>query len=66
MRVAAEAVKKAGSTDGDAVIAALEAIDGFQMFSGPLKFTPEHTLASGGFQILVVKGGKFVLKDTLQ
>ncbi|MER7444617.1 branched-chain amino acid ABC transporter substrate-binding protein [Micromonospora avicenniae] len=66
VRVAAEAVGKAGSTDGDAVIKALEGIDGFQLFSGPLKFTPEHTLSSGGFQILVVENGKIVLKDTLQ
>jgi branched-chain amino acid transport system substrate-binding protein len=66
VRVAAEAVKKAGSTDGDAVIKALEAIDGFKLFSGPLKFTPDHTLSTGGFQILVVQNGKLVLKDTLQ
>ncbi|WP_219816975.1 branched-chain amino acid ABC transporter substrate-binding protein [Arthrobacter sp. GMC3] len=65
VRVAAEAITKAGSTDGTKVIAALQAIDGFQLFSGPLKFTPEHTLTNGGFQILVVKDGKFVLKDTL-
>ena len=36
------------------------------MFSGPLKFTPDHTLSTGGFQILVVQDGKLVLKDTLQ
>ncbi|TDC37222.1 branched-chain amino acid ABC transporter substrate-binding protein [Micromonospora sp. 15K316] len=66
VRVAAEAVTKAGSTDGDAVIKALEAIDGFPLFSGPLKFTPDHTLSSGGFQILVVGNGKIVLKDPLQ
>ena len=45
------------------IIKALEAIDGFPMFSGPLKFTPEHTLSSGGFLILVIKGGKFTLAD---
>jgi branched-chain amino acid transport system substrate-binding protein len=66
VRVAAEAVKQAGSTDGDAVIKALEGIDGYQLFSGPLKFTPEHTLSTGGFQVLVVKNGKIVLKDALQ
>ena len=66
VRVAAEAIEQAGSTDTDAVIEALEAIDGFQLFSGPLKFTEEHTLSSGGFQILESQGGKFVLKDTLQ
>ncbi|MEU4534857.1 branched-chain amino acid ABC transporter substrate-binding protein [Streptosporangium sp. NPDC023825] len=66
VRLAAEAITKAGATDGDKVIAALEAIDGFSMFSGPLKFTPEHTLANGGFQILVVKDDKFALQDALQ
>jgi branched-chain amino acid transport system substrate-binding protein len=66
VRLAAEAVTKAGATDGDKVIAALEAIDGFSMFSGPLKFTPEHTLANGGFQILVVKGDRFALQDALK
>ncbi len=65
VRVAVEAIGKADSTDGDKVIAALEAIDGFTLFSGPLKFTAEHTLTNGGFQILVVKDGKFVLQDDL-
>ncbi|MGO4689896.1 branched-chain amino acid ABC transporter substrate-binding protein [Glaciibacter sp. 2TAF33] len=65
VRLAAEAIKKAGSTDGDKIIKALEGIDGFKMFSGPLKFTPEHTLSSGGFVILVIKDGKFVLEDDL-
>ncbi|MEU9889255.1 branched-chain amino acid ABC transporter substrate-binding protein [Sphaerisporangium sp. NPDC051011] len=66
VRLAAEAVSKAGSTDGAKVIAALEAIDGFQMFSGPLKFTADHTLSTGGFQILVVKSGRFALQDALK
>jgi branched-chain amino acid transport system substrate-binding protein len=65
VRVAAEAIKKAKSTKTDAVIKALEGINGFSLFSGPLKFTPEHTLSSGGFIILVVKDGKFVLEDDL-
>ena len=65
VRLAAQAIEDAGSTDGDAIIAALEAIDGFEMFSGPLKFTPEHTLSSGGFVILEIKDGKFILSDSL-
>ena len=65
VRLAAEAIKNAGSTDGDKIIAALESIDGFSMFSGPLQFTPEHTLVSGGFVILVIKDGAFVLEDDL-
>lgn len=66
VRLAAEAITKAGSTDGTKVVAALEATDGFPMFSGPLKFTPDHTLSNGGFQILVVKGGKITLQDSLK
>jgi branched-chain amino acid transport system substrate-binding protein len=61
VRVAAEAIKNANSTKGDDVIAALEKIDGFKIFSGALKFTPEHTLTEGGFDILVVEGDSFVL-----
>ncbi len=66
VRLAAAAFEDAGSTDTDEVIAALEAIDGFDAFSGPLTFTPEHTLASGGFVILVMENGEFVLHDALQ
>ncbi|XVX21884.1 branched-chain amino acid ABC transporter substrate-binding protein [Actinomycetota bacterium] len=60
VRIAAEAVKNAKSTDGAKVVQALEAIDGFEIFSGKLKFTPEHTLSEGGFDILVVENGKFI------
>lgn len=66
VRLAAQAISNAKSTDGKKLEKALEGINGFKLFSGPLKFTPEHTLASGGFQILVVKNGNFVLKDSLQ
>ncbi|MEV5707563.1 branched-chain amino acid ABC transporter substrate-binding protein [Actinoallomurus sp. NPDC052274] len=66
VRVAAEAIKKAGGTDGDKLATALEGINGLQLFSGPLKFTDRHTLTSGGFVILVVKNGKFVLQDALK
>jgi branched-chain amino acid transport system substrate-binding protein len=65
VRVAAQAIDDAGSTDGDAIVTALEAINGLQLFSGPLQFTPEHTLSSGGFSILVLEGGTFVLSDDL-
>ncbi|WGW11579.1 branched-chain amino acid ABC transporter substrate-binding protein [Saxibacter everestensis] len=62
VRIAAEAIKNAKSTKGEDITKALEAIDGFEVFSGPLKFTPEHTLSAGGFEILVVKDDKLVLK----
>ncbi|MFI8089694.1 branched-chain amino acid ABC transporter substrate-binding protein [Streptomyces sp. NPDC086080] len=61
VRVAAEAVRSAGSTDGQKVIEALEEIDGFKIFSGPLKFTIQHTLSVGGFDILVVRDDEFAL-----
>lgn len=61
VRIAAEAIKQAKSTDGAAVIKALEGIDNFKIFSGNLKFTPEHTLSEGGFDILVVTGSDFAL-----
>ncbi|MDR2114442.1 MAG: branched-chain amino acid ABC transporter substrate-binding protein [Bifidobacteriaceae bacterium] len=63
VRVVAEAIKKADSTDGDALVKALEELDGFELFSGPLKFTSEHTLSSGGFVIVeTADSGEFKLK----
>jgi branched-chain amino acid transport system substrate-binding protein len=62
VRVAAEAITKANSTDGKAIMAALDGMDGgFSLFSGPLKFTSDRTLQDGGFVILVVKGSEFDL-----
>lgn len=66
VRLAAAAIKAAGNTKTDDVIAALEGIKDFKAFSGPLSFTKEHTLASGGFVILVMKDGDFQLFDDLQ
>ncbi len=66
VRVAAEALREAGSTQTDALISALEGIDGLDLFSGPLTFTEEHTLNSGGFLILSVQSGKFALEDSLE
>jgi branched-chain amino acid transport system substrate-binding protein len=66
VRVAAEAIKNAGGTDGDKVTSALEGINGMQLFSGPLKFTAQHTLSRGGFVILVARNGTFGLQDPLK
>lgn len=67
VRVMAEAIKDAGSTDGAAVTKALKALDGFPIFSGPLTFTPEGTLTEGGFAIVQIgPDGTFILKDDLQ
>jgi branched-chain amino acid transport system substrate-binding protein len=63
VRVVAEAIKQADSTDGDKIVEALEALDGFELFSGPLKFTADHTLSEGGFVVVEVgDDGVFKLK----
>lgn len=61
VRLVADALRRAGSTDGAKLREALEKTDGFAMFSGPLRFTPDHTLTTSGFVILEVKGEKFEL-----
>jgi branched-chain amino acid transport system substrate-binding protein len=66
VRVVAEAVKDARSTEGKRIVAALEELAGFPLFSGPLRFTPEHTLSQGGFAILVLRNGRFQLADPLR
>lgn len=67
VRVVAEGMKDAGSTEGDAVNEAIAAIDGLELSSGPLKFTEEGTLSGGGFVIVTVgPEGSFVLHDDLQ
>ena len=66
VRVMAEGIKQAGSTDMDKVVAALNALDGFPTFSGPLKFTDKGTLSSGGFVIVKIgPAGTFILHDNL-
>ncbi|OEJ24407.1 branched chain amino acid ABC transporter substrate-binding protein [Streptomyces agglomeratus] len=64
VRVAAEAIGKAGSTESADVVAELEGLKGFPLFSGPLTFTKDHTLSQGGFVVLERRGGRFVLADS--
>ncbi|GGI47310.1 branched-chain amino acid transport system substrate-binding protein [Agromyces flavus] len=68
VRVVAQAIEDAGSTETDDVIAAIEALDGFDTFAGPLTFTDDHTLSGGGFVIVGIdpESGAFVLEDDLQ
>ncbi|GAA1773148.1 branched-chain amino acid ABC transporter substrate-binding protein [Agromyces lapidis] len=68
VRVMAQAIEDAGSTEFDDVVAALEGLDGFETFAGPLTFTESHTLSGGGFVIVSIDPatGAFVLKDDLQ
>ncbi|WP_051191537.1 branched-chain amino acid ABC transporter substrate-binding protein [Microbacterium luticocti] len=68
VRVAAQAIKDAGSTDFDKVVAALKGLKDFKTFAGPLTFTDQGTRTSGGFVIVKIDPatGNFVLKDDLQ
>ncbi|WP_240120416.1 MULTISPECIES: branched-chain amino acid ABC transporter substrate-binding protein [unclassified Streptomyces] len=66
VRVAAKAIEDADGTDGKKIMDALTQIDGFKLFSGPLKFTSNHTLSQGGFRILRVSDTTFTLVDDLQ
>ena len=68
VRVVAEAIREAGTTDFDEVVAALEGLQDFDTFAGPLTFTDDHTLSGGGFVIVGIDPGtgNFVLEDDLQ
>ncbi len=68
VRVMAQAIEDAGSTDFDAVVAGLEGLEGFDTFAGPLTFTDDHTLSGGGFVIVSIDPATntFVLQDDLQ
>jgi branched-chain amino acid transport system substrate-binding protein len=65
-RVMAEGIKLAGSTDRDAVAEAIHNLSGFELFSGPAKFTAQGTLENSNFVIVQLKDNAFVLYDDLQ
>ncbi|MFD1861130.1 branched-chain amino acid ABC transporter substrate-binding protein [Aeromicrobium camelliae] len=66
VRVAAEAIKEAGTTDMAEVVDALHGLDGFETFAGPLTFTDQGTREQGGFAIVTIgDDGTFVLHDDL-
>lgn len=68
VRVMAQAIDDAGSTDFKKVVSALEGLKDFDTFAGPLTFSKDHTLSGGGFVIVSIDPatGAFVLKDDLQ
>ncbi|MDR1387804.1 MAG: branched-chain amino acid ABC transporter substrate-binding protein [Propionibacteriaceae bacterium] len=66
VRVMAEGVRLAGSTDRAAVAQAIHGLNGFELFSGPATFTDQGVLADSSFVIVVLKEGKFVLYDDLK
>lgn len=62
MKLLADAIETAGSTEYDAVIAALKASD-YEGIAGQIIFTPENTLARSNFVVLEGKGGKWALAE---
>lgn len=63
MKVMADAIKRAGSTDKDKIIKALSQTNGFSTFSGPLSFKPDGETATSNFIVLVVKNGQMTLSQ---
>ena len=61
MKLLADAIKRAGSTDSAAIIKELAATKDFTGIAGPISFTDKNTLARSNFVTLVAKGGKWAL-----
>jgi branched-chain amino acid transport system substrate-binding protein len=63
MQLLASAITDAGSTDGKAVIEALQKTDGKEWLAGPISFTDKNTLARSNFIVLEGKDGAWVRAD---
>lgn len=57
------AIEEAGSTEADAIIAALEDANFEDTISGPISFTDENTLARSNFVVLEGKDGAWTLAE---
>ena len=56
MKLMADAIKRAGSTDKQAIIKALAETKDFPGITGPISFTDKNTLARSNFVVLIAKG----------
>src|SRR5210317_1059634 len=61
MKLLADAITRAGSTDKAAIIKALSETKDFTGIAGPISFTEQNTLARSNFVTLVAKDGKWAL-----
>lgn len=61
IKVLADAMTRAGGTDGKAVIKALQDTKDFSGLAGKINFKADKTLKESNFVVLQVKGGKFAL-----
>ncbi|MDP4127015.1 MAG: branched-chain amino acid ABC transporter substrate-binding protein [Bacillota bacterium] len=62
MKLMADALKRAGSTDGKAIIKALADTKDYAGLAGKVTFATDKTLKESNFIVLQIKGGKFVLQ----
>lgn len=63
MRLLADAISRAGSTDKSAIIKALVSTNGFQTFGGPISFKSDGELAKSNFVVLVFKNGQYTMPN---
>jgi branched-chain amino acid transport system substrate-binding protein len=61
MKLMADAITRAGSTDKAAIVKALKETKDLQGITGGISFTDKNTLANSNFVILVARGGKWTL-----
>jgi len=61
MKLMADAITRAGSTDKAAIVKALKETKDFNGITGAISFTDKNTLAKSNFVVLVAKGGKWTL-----
>ncbi|MDR3542489.1 MAG: branched-chain amino acid ABC transporter substrate-binding protein [Desulfosporosinus sp.] len=62
MKLMADALKRAGSTDGKAIIKSLSDTKDFVGLAGKVNFAADKTLKESNFIVLQIKDGKFVLQ----
>lgn len=61
MKLMADAITRAGATDGAAIKAALEATSNFPGITGSITFSPEAHVPQKGVTIIAIKDGAFTL-----
>lgn len=61
MKLMADAITRAGSTDKAAIVKALKETKDFNGITGAVTFTDKNTLAKSNFVVLVAKDGKWAL-----
>lgn len=60
----AEAVERAGTTDGEALAAEFENFDGLETVSGPISFTEDmHILVDRPFRLMEVQDGEYSVRE---